>query len=199
MEEIIDFDEWFRNYLPLEPKYYAVYDNVTGEITGIYPEHSSENLENRLEVTKEFAESIFEGTISLGSFYVDLSMEKLEIVQIQSLRKIDDILHRIIDKKYSDISESDIKVTYFFDRKKICFELNKNLRNKKIKWDGETVLKFLISSYNDPHKIYQMIQFTLNEVYEKDLEFNYDGEDTNFSIFTIRLFKNYIFERYENN
>lgn len=199
MEEIVDFDEWLRNYLPLEPKYYAVYDITTGEVTGIYPEQSSVNLENKLEVTREFAESIFDGKASLGAFYVDLSLEKLEIVQIHSLRKIDDILHRIIDKKYSDIVESDIKIRYSTDTGKINFELNENLRNKKIKWNGETSLKFIISSYNDPHKIYQLIQFTLNEVYEKDLEFDYEGEDTNFSVFTIRLFKHYIFERYENN
>lgn len=199
MEEIVDFNEWLKNYVPVEPKYYVVYDVYTGELTGVYPDHSSENLENKIEIEKELAESIFDGKISLSSFYVDLSSEKLEIIQVQSLRKIDDILHRIIDKKFSDIEDPDITVKYSSITRKLMFELKKSLRTKKIKWNGETELRFIISSYNDPYKIYQAIYFTLNQIYEKDLEFDYSGEDTNFSVFTIRLFKHYIFERYENN
>lgn len=199
MEEIIDFDEWLKTYIPAEPKYYAIYDIDTGELTGVYPEHSSTDLENKIEVEKEFAELIFEGKIPLASFYVDLSSETLEIVQIRSLRKIDDILHRIVDERYSEIFDPDITVEYYLKRKKIGFRLREKLREKKIKWSGETELKFIISSYNDPHKIYQVINFSLNDIYEKDLDFSYIGIDENFSVFTIRVFKKYILKRYEDN
>ena len=73
--------------------------------------------------------------------------------------------------------------------------MNPILKTRKIRWDGHTEMEFLITSYNDPHNLYQSISFRLEELEENPKEFDYNGTDKRFSIFTRRIFKNYIFEK----
>jgi hypothetical protein len=195
MEEIIDFDEWLKNYVPPPIIYFAIYDTETGEVTAIYPESSCTHIENKIKIDDDLAQEIFDGKIHLSSCFVDLSSDMLEVIRTKSMRKIDDILHRVKDIKFSESGNSDILIRFFSDKKKIKFELKEELRTKKIKWDGDTALKFIISSYNDPHRIYQVISFTLDELYLDDKEFEYHETDYNFSIFTNRIFKRYLIEK----
>lgn len=194
MEKIIDFDEWIKNFVIVEPDYYAIYDKKTGVITGVYPEGPAKNLDSKIKITKEFAESIIDGSIPMHHCYVDLSSDSLEIIQVSSLKKIDDILHRIIEKKYSDIETPDLLVNYFRESGTFKFILSEEIRIKRVKWDGDTELKFIISQYNDPHKILDVISFTLDHLYENDLEFKITLSEENFSVFTRRIFKKYVID-----
>lgn len=195
MEETVDFDEWIKTFVPAEPEYYAIYDKDSGAVIGIYPEHSSKNFENRLKVDRELAESIFNGKLNMSSCFVDFNSDTLEIVQVHSLRKIDDILHRVIDKAYSDVSKSDIIVSHIVKDKKLRFELTDFFTRRKIRWSGDTELRFIICSYNDPHKIYQVINLTLDELSSGSKECKLETEDKKFSVFTTRVLKTYTLER----
>ncbi len=197
MEKVIDLEEWLKTIEIPVPDFYAIYDLTTGEVTGIYPEHSCQHLSNKIKIDKELADSIFDGTVAMSNCFIDCDSETLEIVQVNNLRKIDDILHRVVDKKYSTSDFNDISIKY--KENKLVFELNEKLRNKKTKWAGDTECKFIVTSYNDPHKIYQLISFTLDSLYEKDQVFDYDGPDSNFSVFTNRILKRYVIEKYESN
>jgi len=197
MEKVIDLEEWLKNIQIPIPDYYAIYDLSTGAVTGIYPEHSCQDKLNKIKIDKELADSIFEGQIAMNNCYIDLDSETLEIVQISTLRKIDDILHRIVERKYGSTDFHDIIVR--FKDNKIHFELNEKIRIKKTKWSGDTECRFLITSYNDPHIIYQVISFTLDELYLENKSFDYIGTQNNFSVFTNRIFKRYVFENYESD
>lgn len=195
MEETVDFDEWVKTFVPAEPEYYAIYDKESGAVTGIYPDHSSTNFENRLKIDRELAESIFSGKLNMSNCFVDFNSDVLEIVQVHSLRKIDDILHRIIDKAYSDVSKSDVIVSHIVKEKKIKFGLTEFFTKRKIRWSGDTALRFLICSYNDPHKIYQIINLTLDELNSGEKEYKLETDDEKFSVFTTRVLKTYTLER----
>ena len=195
MAEVIDFDKWLENFVPPTVQYYAIFDRATSMVVGIYPDHAALDLDNKLLVDNEFADDVFSGKIALTSCFVDEVEGKLEIIQTKSLKTIDDILHRIIDKKYSEFISPDVVVRYIVEEKNIEFELSDRLKEKNIKWSGDTELKFIICSYNDPHKIYQIIKFTLEDLFESNAKILYTGTDNNFSVFTPRIFKKYVFEK----
>ena len=195
MEKVIDFDEWLKNYVPPPVIYFAIYDNETGAVTAVYPDSACESIENKIKIDEDLAQEIFDGKLQLSSCFVDLSSDTLEVIRTKSMRKIDDILHRVKDIKFSESKIFDILIRFSPDSKKMKFELKEQFRSKKIKWDGDTALKFIICSYNDPHRIYQVISFTLDELYIGDKEFDYTGEDNNFSMFTNRIFKRYLIEK----
>lgn len=195
MEEIIDFDEWIKNFAPTEPEYYAIYDIDTGAVTGIYPEHSSREIENRIKIERELAESIFEGKVMMTNCFIDLTSDTLEVIQTHTLRKIDDILHRIINKEFSSITDPDIMITHTVEQGMIKFQISENIMNKKIKWSGDTEMRFLVCSYNDPHKILEIIKFRLDEMTDAIIEYKLITSDINFSLFTTRIFKKYLLER----
>lgn len=195
MEKVIDFDKWLENFTPPTIQYYAIFDIATSMLIGIYPDHAAQNLSNKLLVDTEFAEAVFSGKISLTSCFVDEVDGKLEVIRTKSLKTIDDILHRIIDKRYANQSTPDATVRYISNDNTIEFELSDRLKEKNIRWNGDTELKFIICAYNDPHKIYQVVRFTLEELLESNIKVSYIGPEVSFSVFTSRIFKKYIFEK----
>jgi hypothetical protein len=195
MEEITDFDKWLQTVVIEPVVYYAIYDLHTGAVIGVYPHHAATNIENKILIDTELAESIFSGNISLSSCFVDEVDDTLSIVQTQIVKKIDDILHRISDQQFVPNKNADLYVTFNSESDSISISLSTNTKNKKIKWAGETQLKFFITEYNDPHKVIQIVTTTLNDLYTNDQTYRYIGSDKNFSVFTSRIFKNYIFEK----
>ena len=193
MEKMIDFDEWLKNFKPQPIEYYAIYNKETGAVIGVYPEHSCSDITNKIKIDDELATSIFDGIVLISNCFVDLNSEAIEVIQKESLRKIDDILHRIPDVEYSNIENPDVKI--FFTGKSLKFSLSDSIKNKKIKWDGDTVLKFIVSDYNDPHKFHDIISITLDKLYQGNQEFDYNGPDEKFSIFTNRILKTYAIEK----
>jgi hypothetical protein len=195
MEEIKNFDQWLRDFVIPKNEYYAIYNPETYVVTGVYPGHSAASKENKVLIDEDFAQAIFDGRISLSSCFVDISDGSVEVVQTQTIVKIDDILHRIPNKEFSDITESDLSINFNSSKKLLTFFLNEKIKNKKIQWAGNTELRFFITEYNDPHKTLQVIKFKLEDLYKDDLLIDYLGSDLDFSIFTSRIFKKYIFEK----
>jgi hypothetical protein len=199
MEEITDFDKWLQTIVVEPIEYYAIYNPQTAEVIGVYPKNSAKEIKHKVLIDLDLAESIFEGKISLKSCFVDEVDNELQVVQTQSVRKIDDILHRVVSNEFATFDEADLCITFNSELNTITLSLIEKLKRKKIRWDNSTVLKFLITEYNDPHKIIQIITTTLDDLYITDQAFEYTGTDKNFSVFTSRVFKNYIFIENENS
>lgn len=193
MEKIKDFDTWLKNFVPEPVVFYAIYDNTTGAVTGVYPEHSCSDIKHKIKIDSDLAVSIFDGIVSITNCFVDLNSETFEVIQKESLRKIDDILHRIPEVEYSNIENPDVMIT--LKENDLSFSLSDSIKNKKIKWDGDTVLKFLVTEYNDPHKFHDVISFTLDDLYSQTQNFNYKGPLGKFSIFTNRILKTYAIKK----
>jgi hypothetical protein len=195
MEQMIDFDKWFESFIQKEIEYYAIYDPKTSAVTGVYPDHAASNIDHKIKIDKEIAESIFDGKISLTSCFVDVVDDRLELIQVSSLVKIDDILHRIPDIEYVSATDPDISIKFLSDKNLIAIQLSTKLKKKSIRWGGDTKLKFIVCSYNDPHLFYQIIDLTLDQLFVDDFVIPYTGPNSRFSVFTARIFKNYIFEK----
>lgn len=206
MEEIIDFDQWLVNYKPQEITYVAVYDPQTGAVKSVGPSHAFENETNKISIDNEIAESIIEGKIKISSCVIDPSEQTLEIAEVKNIFKIDDVLHRIINKKYSDIEKNDLYLTYNKKNKTLKIELSEELRGtkklpkkfqpvkvKKVVWDGETQMDFLITDYNDPNLLFEMFSVKINDLIEKSVTIK-NIDYTDFSVYTRRLFKNCVIE-----
>lgn len=206
MEEIIDFDKWILDYKPADPEYVATFDPHTRAVLSVGPSHAFENETNKIFIDQETAESIIEGKIRISSCIVDPLSNILENTEIKYIFKIDDVLHRIADKKWSNIEKPDLYLTYNTTKKTLKFELSEELggtkslskkfypiQHKKIIWDGETEMNFLITDYNDPNLFFETISVKIKDLIDKSVTFK-NIDYTKFSIYTRRLFKYCIIE-----
>jgi hypothetical protein len=195
MEEIIDFDSWLQQYTAPQVEYWAIFEPTTGEVTGIYPDPAAHDKQYKIKIDSDLAEDIHNGIIQMSSCFVDIDSETIEIVTKHSLIKIDDVLHRVIDKKYRVTQKNDIIIQFNELENKIIFVLYSSTNTRKIHRDGSTEMQFFITSYNDPHNLYQTITFQLKDLEQSSKEFIYTGPYKRFSIFTRRILKNYVFEK----
>lgn len=203
MEKMIDFDEWIASYVPPPITYVAVYDPATGAVKSVGPSHAFVEEQYKIELDKEIAESILTAETPIHRCIIDINSGTLEISEIKAVGKIDDILHRIILNKDSDITKPDVCLTYNSKNKTLKIELSEEFGGtKKLKvpikkrnfvWDGDTEMVFLITEYNDPNLIFEKISVKINELIGKSKTFKNLDFDS-FSVYTRRLFKNYIIE-----
>jgi len=204
MEEVVDFDKWVSENSVIEVTYWAVYDIETGKILGVYPNNSADQFQNKIQIKKDLAEMIAEGKILLRSCFVDITSSELEIIESQSLRKIDDVLHRVIDKQWTSDSDPDIVIEYFQKIKKIKVSMterfygtNKSIvsdSKRKIDWKGSTEILLSITDYNDPNVLYYTLSLKVTDLVGNAVTFNNIELDKKFSIYTRRVFKNYVLE-----
>jgi hypothetical protein len=111
---------------------------------------------------------------------------------MHNLIKIDDVLHRIIDKKWSNINDPDIIVNYSSDNNLLDFSMSPQY-SKNIIWDGDTVMIFLITEYNDPNALIEMISIRVGDITENTKSFQLTLPNK-FSVYTRRIFDKYVFE-----
>jgi hypothetical protein len=198
-----DFEEWAATLTPVETTYYAIFD-TSGKVTAIYPDHAAAEIENKIPVSRDIVESVIEGKTTVHSYKIDLTSANLEFIEIQTLTKIDDVLHRIIDNQWTDVIDNDVFLTYDNTAKCLTIELAKKyngtrevtgIQSKKVHWSGSTEMLFLLTNYNDPNYLIRSISVTLDQLVDQkkiitDLEL-----PNKFSVYTRRLFKNYIIEQ----
>ena len=190
----VDIFQWLSEIQVPEVENFVTFDPKSGKILGLYPGHSLPEVKNFIKVDKEIAEYISSGQKSLMSYVVDTSAENPILVEIQTLVTIDDVLHRIIDKKSSKIIP-DLIVKYDKESKKLIFFLDEKYKTKNIFYDGDTELVFYITEYNDPHKLIKKIKFALEDLFDGKIKiFNDVNVPYKFNIFTRRIFKNYVLE-----
>jgi|TARA_B110000503_G_scaffold45179_2_gene73752 hypothetical protein len=203
MEKMIDFDEWLANYIPEPTKYVAVFDPETGAVKSVGPDHAFTTEKNKISLDTETAESIINSEIMIHKCFVDIDSSSLEIAETKSIFKIDDVLHRISSIEFSDIIKPDVYLAYSSKNKTLKIQLSAELggtkkvkgdiKKRKIVWDGDTEMNFLITEYNDPNLIFEMFSVKINELVGKTKTVK-DIDYENFSVYTRRLFKNYVIE-----
>lgn len=192
MEEVEDFFEWAKKITIPEVKYFAVYEPETGKIKKVSPDFSCVDDDYKIEISNDVALSILERKTSLRSYRVDVIEGKLEFVEIRSLNKIDDILHRIIEDKWSSVDENDFYVIVNRRQSTITFSLDEKYKNKKMLYDGSTKLQFFLTDYNDPNIWFHTFVFNINDIKSKDQTYHY-VLPKKFSFYTRRIFKNYVY------
>jgi hypothetical protein len=204
MEEQISFDDWLKTFKPVEVEYGARFDPVTGTVLQVGPIHAFANDENKIQIPESTAIDIIEGRIKIHSCFIDTDSETLEITETRSLFKIDDVLHRVISTQWAEEDKADIYLTHSSTDNTIKIELAKKYggtkdfggtQMRKMYWSGDTELTFTVTGYNDPHIIYESFTVTVSELVDdsKTIELGNDVPNR-FSIFTRRVFKNYMIE-----
>jgi hypothetical protein len=195
MEEIEELFEKFR--------YLAVFDPESFQVIKVGPEYAFLKEKNKIVIEDDIALEILEGKIRLSSCYIDLDSNSLELIERQHVSKIDDVLHRVIEKKWSKEKSSEIFITYFKKNNNLKFELtsvfsgtrkNRSNNQRKISWSGDTVMNFYVTEYNDPHNLIEIVSFPLNELISKSYEIKNLTLPTKFSVYTRRIFKRYVLE-----
>jgi hypothetical protein len=195
MEKIIPMEEWLKTLVVEEVEYYAVY-NDDGSIQFIYPcsDPSQAPLPN-IKIEKEIGIDINEGRSNIFNYRIDLKNKKIQkiddISKVFGLSKIDDVLHRVIDKKWSNIVRPDVFIVYSKKESLLTFSINPLL--KEADWSGEQEMIFLVTEYNDPNSLKEMIRFTVNELIKYPQKIQMDLPEK-FSVYTRRLFDNYTIE-----
>jgi hypothetical protein len=201
-----DFDEWLKNYVAPEVKYLAAYDKETGRVLAVGPDYSidTDRFKNTISIENKIAEDIITGEIRISKCFIDAMSGKLEITEVKNLHKIDDILHRIVEVQWSEVEKPDIFLTY--NSNNLIVELSEEFSGTKklddkfqpvskrnVFWDGETELNFLITDYNDPHVVYEEVNVKIGDL-KNAVEFKNLKLPKRFSIYTRRLFKNYVLD-----
>ena len=199
MEEmIVDFDKWIEENQNIEVKYYAVYTDE-GIVTGIYPETAAVDKKNKIAVDKETAERIQNGTNQLHLCRVNV-LEKKFLMSYE--KEIDDILHRIPDKRWSSEKYFDFHIEYIKKESKIVLSLSKkylgtrdcNTSTIVPLGNCDTEIHLLFTDYNDPNIPYHIIKIKVSDLMGQDKEFIDMELPERFSVFTRRFFDTYILD-----
>lgn len=203
MEEAVDFDTWLANYKPTPTQFVAVFDPSTGKVKSVGPDHAFIGEVHQVPLERELAESIISAEIQIEKCMIDINSGTVEIAELRSLAKLDDLLHRITSLEYSNISKPDVYLTYSKDTRELRIQLSEEFGGtkklqvefvpRKFVWDGNTEMNFLITDYNDPNLIFEMHCVKLNDLVGKDVILENISYEK-FSVYTRRLFKNYVIE-----
>ena len=65
---------------------------------------------------------------------------------------------------------------------------------RKIDWKGSTEILLSITDYNDPNVLYYTLSLKVTDLVGNAVTFNNIELDKKFSIYTRRVFKNYVLE-----
>ena len=193
-QELMDFDEWISLPANQTIEYYATFKE-DGSLLGVYPSHAIGDVQNKIKIDEDIAIAISNGVENLFSYKVDIptrTLLKINRFSMHNLIKIDDVLHRIIDKKWSNINDPDIIVNYSSDNNLLDFSMSPRY-SKNIVWDGDTVMIFLITEYNDPNALLEMISIRVGDITENTKSFQLTLPNK-FSVYTRRIFDKYVFE-----
>jgi hypothetical protein len=199
-----DFEEWMASLPVAEIQYYAIFDD-SGAVTGIYPDHAAIEIKNKIPVDRDIVESVIEGKTSVHSYRVDLTSASVEFIEVQTLRKIDDVLHRVVNYDWCRVQFNDIFLTYNRKEQRLIFELssryngtkivsNEGAPFKNIHWVNDTEMLFLFTHFNDPHYLDCSIVIKIQELIKNKKVIDNIDLPKNFSVYTRRLFKNYVVE-----
>ncbi len=196
MEEKLDlapFDEWIKTLEVPKETYFFEFD-LDGNIIALHPGPSVNHIKNKIQVDLDVALGIYERGETLRHYKVDVisgRVIKVNLSAITGLNKIDDVLHRVVDKRWTNITKPDIAIEYNRAESILTFKINPLL--KTVEWQGDQDMVFLITEYNDPNVLQEMINFNVNELVKYPQRFTLTLPEK-FSIYTRRIFDKYTYE-----
>lgn len=201
MEEIISFDDNVK-FFPV--KYKATFNPTSGEIYAVGPSTAFTGEKHTIDIENDLAEMIIEGKINIINCAVDIRSMTFELLEKKTVAKIDDILHKIVEDKWSTIDCPDIFLTYDQKKKEFSVELTEEfsgtkklpkkyqpVTKRKIIWDGETALNFYVTEYNDPHTLYTQFEILLKDLIDSKILIKDVNVPSKFTVYTRRVLKNY--------
>jgi hypothetical protein len=190
-----------------EISYMAMFDPMSGAVLSVGPSTAFGNNKNVIKIDSDTAEMIINGEINVFNCAVDVRSLTFELIEKKTISLIDDVLHRIIDKKWSTIDNPDIHLTVNVRVNKIVVQLTEEfhgtyklpdkyqpLIKRNIIWDGDTILNFYITEYNDPNILYDRFSILLKDLVDNKITVKCKNLPKKFSIYTRRVFKNYVLE-----
>lgn len=206
MEEVTSIEQWINSYTAQPVEYAAVFDPVSGTIHAVGSTTALKNYEHKISIDQETAELILEGRICLNNCSVDITGTTFKLSETRSVYKIDDVLHRIINIDHFDINEKyNIYLTY--KDRCLTIELTEEyggtkplpdkfqpVSTKSIKWSGNTDMSFIVTEYNDPNIILKLFTIKVDELINNKFVIDDIDLPKKFSVYTRRLFKNYVIE-----
>ena len=196
MEEKLDlplFDEWIKTLEVPEETYFFEFDN-DGNVIALHPGQTVSGIKNKIQIDNSIALAIYESGETLRHYKVDIvfgRVIKVNLSNITGLHKIDNVLHRVIDKRWSNITKPDIAIEYDKEELLLTFKINPLL--KTVEWQGDQDMVFLITEYNDPNILQEMISFNVNDLVKYPQRIKVDLPKK-FSIYTRRIFDKYTYE-----
>ena len=196
MEEKLDlapFDEWIKTLEVPKETYFFEFD-ANGNVIALHPGPAVDHIKNKIQVDLDVALGIYERGETLRHYKVDVisgRVIKVNLASITGLTKIDDVLHRVVDKKWSNVLKPDVSIEYSREDALLTFKINPLL--KTIEWQGDQDMVFLITEYNDPNVLREMINFNVNELVKYPQRFTLALPEK-FSIYTRRIFDKYTYE-----
>lgn len=193
-QELMDFDEWIKIQESTPTEYCAVFDD-DGFVVSVIPYKGNIDFTGKTKIDEDEAQLILSGKESLFSYRVDVPTKKfykLSKFATHNLTKIDDVLHRIIEKQWSNIQDPDVSVKYIEKENELIFSIDP--KHTKFIWSGETEMIFLLTGYNDPNILMQMISVRIGDLIENPKHFKISPTEK-FSVYTRRIFDNYVFEK----
>jgi hypothetical protein len=204
-EDILEFHKLLGDID--EPVYLAQYDPESLKVKKVGPENAFTDRENVIQIDIDLGKQICSGEIRIGSCYIDLHQQEIKVSEYKNLFKIDDVLHRIPLKEWFDSDRIDLAI-FLFDNE-IKIELGEQWNGtymsgvlpskRNITWGGDKKLDFLITDYNDPNIIHDAFSVNVEELYKKSFSRPLKVGKTQFSVYTKRIFKNYVCINNENS
>ena len=103
MEEKLDlapFDQWIKTLEVPKETYFFEFD-TEGNVVALHPGPAVDHIKNKIQVDLDVALGIYERGETLRHYKVDVisgRVIKVNLASITGLSKIDDVLHRVIDK-----------------------------------------------------------------------------------------------------
>jgi len=119
-----------------------------------------------------------------------------KITQEISVRTVDNTLYEIPKSN----NQFQIKVLNSLSNNTLTFILDSGLRNSltqagdSITINGVNTLHFFFTELNDPHFLKKHVSFSVEEFLSKDVEVVYTENLTNASVYTRRIYDDYIYE-----
>jgi hypothetical protein len=191
------------DFITFETQYLAVYDPESYQVITVGPSSAFNDEKHKVLIDEALALNIIEGNIRLTNCYIDIDSKTLELTEKKYINKIDDVLHRITEKKWIKNKFPEIYLTYHKKNNSLKIQMTSiysgtkkvslNLK-RKILWSGDTIMDFYITDYNDPHTLYIVLSFTINDLIGKTKEFKNLDLPKKFSVYTRRIFKGYVLE-----
>lgn len=184
-----EFQEFLKTVQYKEEEYFISFDEQ-----GFIYELTTVDGPGKIKASKDLAEEIYNGISTLKSYKVDLEsgtiVKNIER-QFNQLVRIDDVLHRIVEKKWTKISKPDVSLVYEKNKSLMTFKINPIL--KTTNWLGDREMIFLFTEYNDPNILLGMTNFSIDELIAYPQRIDVELPET-FSVYTRRVFDKYTLE-----
>lgn len=196
-------DIWVNTHTDKETKYWAVYDPLDGTVLGIYPGQTANDKPHKILIDTFIAQHIQESVIQLNACFVDPIRQEFIVMYNRPVTKIDDVLHRVPNKNWSETLENDLYIEYVVEEKKLDVALTERFYGTraadcefKTKLVEKNIFEILlmITDYNDPNVLHQLLRINIDDLIGKEKTFYNLDIPNNFSVYTKRFFKNYILE-----